>query len=438
MVDSVLVKFLPFECRLTLLNARRRLSPLASFQQWLKAEEDVSNRNLQDIDFDALTLILQEYFDDFLAVEFQDSFYAPFSYVSLSGINRRMLVEKTNAYENSKLQIESVRTSNLRKRRGGQVINVSKMYDGVAVFTRDGDLRIPSENYVQSKQLQAHADEFNELLFRIRNSPTSSGLDNVASISLSVDVSSGGGNVYTPTQNTNNYDFIIIIAVIVAGCSMVLLGFALYMAFRRKNYNGASPMVQSKLSPRTDTDLSPTSQRHSPPPPVQIMELHPDNDDNISEYTESVYSLPMKAKKLKVKESLSRPKDNNHHISSRFDPRYIISSKRSNDGESDRSSNDDEASFGIPHLAASEKIIERGTNKHHSSEEPTGLYPADIIDDDITSSLSAYEKGLSLLKHGKTQNHDDAVSVSSFESYGFSLDGVGDQSTFAASTKYGY
>ena len=168
MVDSVLVKFLPFECRLTLLNARRRLSPLASFQQWLKAEEDVSNRNLQDIDFDALTLILQEYFDDFLAVEFQDSFYAPFSYVSLSGINRRMLVEKTNAYENSKLQIESVRTSNLRKRRGGQVINVSKMYDGVAVFTRDGDLRIPSENYVQSKQLQAHADEFNELLFRIR------------------------------------------------------------------------------------------------------------------------------------------------------------------------------------------------------------------------------------------------------------------------------
>ena len=99
---------------------------------------------------------------------------------------------------------------------------------------------------------------------------------------------------------------------------------------------------------------------------------------------------------------------------------------------------------------------------------PSGLYPADVIDNDITSSLAEYSKGTSIGKHfhkllGEENNtnndssmvegntvtnlqgnddanndvHDGGASVSSYVSYGFSLDGA-DYSTVANSTKYGY
>lgn len=454
-MDNVLVKFLPFECRLTLI-ARRRLSPLTSFQQWMKGE-DASDRNLLVLDFEMLTYLLKNYFDNYLEEAFRDSLYAPFRDVVLTGIDRRMLAGVSNevdAFVENTFSIEPIRTSSLRKRRGA-VFNVSKKFDGVAVFTRDGDMPIPSSNVLQSKQLQAHADESNELLYLLRGSPPESGLNNVAAISLNVDVNNYDDDIIRqqPTSG-NDYDLIIIVAVIVAGCSMVLLAFALYLAFRRRNYAGARPMVEAyKLSPRTETELSPTSNRQSsPPPPVKVMEVYPEHDDNISDYTESVYSLPAQTKQQRIKESLAQVSNRKHQrISSRFNPRYVISSKKSNDGGSERSSEDDENSFGIPHLASSEKTKESERNKDieitsNKTEteadclpaERSGLYPADIIDDDITSSLSAYGKGIDTKKQHKLANNDDGVSLSSYESYGFSLDGVGDQSTMANSTRYGY
>ena len=174
------------------------------------------------------------------------------------------------------------------------------------------------------------------------------------------------------------------------------------------------------------------------------------SNDNISDYTESVFSLPKQTKQKKIKESLSPHFDNNkkhQKISSRFNPRYIISSKKSADGESENS-RDDDTSLGLPHLASTEsKVVgNRDANAYSKNStqskaedtdnDHTGLYPADIIDDDITSSLSAYGRGMGL--PNIQRNNDDGVSLSSAESYGFSLDGVGDQSTFAASTKYGY
>ena len=276
----------------------------------------------------------------------------------------------------------------------------------------------------------------------IRDASPDTGLNNVAALTLSVDVNpnipSGGNNQPIP-QNTD-VDFIIIVAVIVAACSMILLAFALYLAFRRRNYPGHQ-MIQTKLSPRTETDRSPTSMRAASPPPVQVMEVHPEHDDNISDYTESVFSLPAQTKQKKIKESLSNTNNHvkHHRVSSRFNPRYIISSKRSSDGDS-RSSGDD-TSVGIPHLASSERTSNSTSTKSNvhgeTSKERSGLYPAEIIDDDITSSLSAYGKGIGIKKQYQ-QNADDGVSLSSVESYGFSLDGVGDQSTIANSTKYGY
>lgn len=453
MTENTLVRFLPFECRLTLVTSRR-LNQLPPIKQWFSGEQ-VAKRDLLVLDFDALSVILKKYFDDYMKAEFENSLYAPFNYVHLSGINRRKTEEvltKEAQEMAEEMQIIPTQSSNLRKRRG-EVFNVSKRYNGVAVFTRDGDLEVPSTNVIQSKQLQAHSDEYNVLLYMLRQSSPETGLDSVASVTLSVDVNTGIPGTNQPTTDANDYDYIIIVAVIVAGCSMVLLAFALYLAFRRRNYAGARPMVQTKLSPRTDTDISPTSDGRSPQPPVQVMEMHPEHDDNISDYTESVFSLPAQTKQQKIKESLAvtTTNDRKHQrISSRFKPRYIISSKKSSDGESDKSSNGDETSFGIPHfpspvksksdsnLNGSKSRSPRSREVEALFKESSGLYPAEIIDDDITSSLSAYGKGIGMQKNFKLQNNDDGVSLSSVESYGFSLDGVGDQSTLANSTKYGY
>jgi hypothetical protein len=61
---------------------------------------------------------------------------------------------------------------------------------------------------------------------------------------------------------------------------------------------------------------------------------------------------------------------------------------------------------------------------------------ADIIDDDITSSLSAYGAGISNHFKSMVDKADDGESVISYESYGFSLDGA--DCIVANSTKYGY
>lgn len=459
MSGTVLVKFLPFECRLTLI-ARRRLSALSSFRQWLSQEED-QNRELLVLDFEAFTGILRDYFNNYMRTEFNNSFYAPFGSVSLTGTDRRRLEFSDNKINtkwqagerassmildetNESLEIIPVRSGNLRKRRG-EVFNVSKKYDGVAVFTRDGDLPIPSTNVLQSLQLQAHADEYNELLYMLRSASPETGLDKVASVTLNVNVNSGGGSQQQQPAQSTDHDLIIIVAVIVAGCSMVLLAFALFLAFRRKNTHGARPMVQTKSSPRTETDRSPTSRQSSTPPPVRVMEVHPQHDDNISEYTESVFSLPAQTKQKKIKESLAAVSRTKHHrVSSRFNPRYIISSKKSTDGDSEDTNHDDEVE--IPHLTSPEtkeespksNVVSKKSKQTESRKSPTkaGLYPAGLIDDDINSSLSAYGKGVGI--RNQYQN-DDGLSLSSVESYGFSLDGVGgDQSTYANSTKYGY
>ncbi len=447
-MDNVLVKLLPFECRLTLVT-RRRLSPLNSFRQWLsKTEDDELHRELLRLDFEALTSTLKFYFDDYMGSEFQNTLFTPFNYVAIQGTDRRFLKEQseveTDFHEINDLAIIPQKTSNLRNRRG-EVFNVSKRYDGVAVFSRDGDLPIPSSNLLQSKQLQAHADEQNKLFYMLKGASPDTGLDNVESVTLSVDVPSGYSTTGQQTPPASNYDIIIIVAVIVAGCSMVLLALALFLAFRRRSYVGARPMVQTKLSPRTQTDVSPTSMQTSSPPPVRVMEVRHEVDDNVSDYTESVFSLPKQTKQKKIKESLSsHPNDPKHQrISSRFNPRYIISSKKSADGGSE-SSRDDDTSIGLPHFTSTEKTATTAKYSKTLTQEKSkddfyersGLYPADIIDDDITSSLSAYVKGVGLPSN--RPNPDDGVSLSSAESYGFSLDGVGDQSTFANSTKYGY
>jgi len=65
----------------------------------------------------------------------------------------------------------------------------------------------------------------------------------------------------------------------------------------------------------------------------------------------------------------------------------------------------------------------------------SGLYPEGVIDDDINTSLSAYGNGTPL---SLNRQDDDALSMSSSESYGYSLDGVGSTVAGTTTTKYGY
>ena len=153
-------------------------------------------------------------------------------------------------------------------------------------------------------------------------------------------------------------------------------------------------------------------------------------------------------------------------VSNRFNPRYIISSRRSN-----ASSSADEGDLlfenrgateemeGVPQMTSPMKKMLMDNDKNDdespavnktavtaqsSSEKRTpgamstsGLYPAEVIEDDINSSLSAYGKGVSQHLKRMVDDQGDGASLSSYESYGFSLDGA-DYSTVANSTKYGY
>lgn len=142
----------------------------------------------------------------------------------------------------SELDIVPVRSGNLRKRNMSIVV-MNRRYDGVAVFTRDGDLPIPSANYVQAKQLQAQADENGALINMLQKSDKRTGLNAVTNIELGVSTSEGTTPVYdddyvtpnnTAPSGKNSFDAVIIIAVVVAACSMLLLGFAIFLAFRRR------------------------------------------------------------------------------------------------------------------------------------------------------------------------------------------------------------
>lgn len=501
---KVLVKFLPFEAKLQIDTSQgRRLEQASVFAKWFPSKDwnsssSSQHRKVLTLDVSQLTSVLKQYFDEYLRNEFENAngrtIYAPFSHVSLSSIGRRRLHpvdelpmdsilderwEKVETTLNSaEMDIMIVRPGNLRK-RNLEVVAISKRYDGVAVFTRDGDLPIPSSNFLQAKQLQAQADVDGILLGKLQSSPRETGLHAITSVELGVSTSEPDPALPgLPNQPSgqDSFDAVIIIAVTVAACSMVLLVFALYLAFRRRQDNGTKMQKTNEISPTTrdtEKDLSPNAKNRSFENDLPLLEIKQSGlqqDDAISEYTESVYSLPSVVKSAKkawlqqsVDSSLKRPAK----PSTRFNPKYILSN-RSN---ASSSVDEDDLLFdnrgvteemeGVPQLTSpmKEALFEaekgmimskgpsgndvegRGNKVVENSEavHGSGRYPAAVIDDDINSSLSAYANGIGISRQMKTlvDKADDGASVCSYESYGFSLDGA-DYSTVANSTKYGY
>ncbi len=591
----ILVSFLPFEVRLTIEADRLRKlvadpvvgDNIASLVGSKNNDESlpslsISHQRRRDtiqVDIDKLTDILEEYFDDYLSKGFSDlannneKLWAPFSHVSLSDMRRRRRRLLDNGIDNDEdwdadlegvfnnespldidmdmvqpmgtsrkqetITLNRVKSGNLRRRNEKTTYLVAEQYSGVAIFNKDGDLPIPSNNELQEHQLGAQADSKGHLLLALRdenNRISPSG--DVTAVSLSVALSyqstdpSINNNSNVNMQNNGipvtGTNAVIVIAVAVAACSMCLLGFALYLAFRRRQQPDGSHnnnLQLKEISPNNHrtlpatNDISPlttVTQRKGHPgdekiaPPVLEMQVHPHHDDAISEYTESVYSLPVTAGASLRSNSVSARGDLTHQqrqllrnqdehekpkVSNRFNPRYIISSKRSSNA-SDSDNEQSMAEFcgvgrgalqemeGVPQLTTPMKEALRQTQvsqSHESSDvtpltgisadirdrattarkptsgngkkssttlSPSGLYPADVIDNDINSSLAGYTKGPNVGKSFRnymagddsviTNNkNDDGGSVSSYESYGFSLDGA-DYSTVANSTRYGY
>lgn len=495
------MKFLPFEVKLQInTSLARRLEPQYSpAKKWFPLSDlnsaSSQSRKTFTLDVSELTSVLKEYFDEYLRNEFDNAdgrtIYAPFSHVSLSTINRRRLQESHdhtvdrvlgNEFMNSEptpelsdLEFVFIRSGHLRK-RNLNVVGLSKRYDGVAVFTRDGDLPIPSSNFLQAKQLQAQADVDGILLGKLQNSSRETGLHAVTAVELGVSTSEPAlprPGVVTEPNGRDSFDAVIVIAVTVAACSMALLIFALFLAFRRRQNNGVKMEKTNEISPTTrdtEKDLSPQAKGHSfesDPPLLEIQQSVLQHDDAISEYTESVYSLPSavkSAKKAWLQQNVEPLMRKPAKTSTRFNPKYILSS-RSN---ASSSADEDDLLFdnrgatqemeGVPQLTSpmKEALMEAekkisfnksvsGSNGTHDRRQEgkgvtgSGLYPAEVIDDDITSSLSAYANGIGISKQMKTlvDKADDGASVCSYESYGFSLDGA-DYSTVANSTKYGY
>jgi len=191
---KVLVKFLPFEVKLqidTSLNRRLRhaYSPINWFSSSDSANPALQHRKAFELNVSELTSVLKDYFDEYLQTEFDNAngktIYAPFSHVSLSSLSGRRLSDQSDRVQmdgiiNSKSPIDSlldadqasdmdlqtdmdvdlvpIRPGNLRRRKL-DIVFISRRYDGVAVFTRDGELPVPSPNFLQAKQLQAQSDE---------------------------------------------------------------------------------------------------------------------------------------------------------------------------------------------------------------------------------------------------------------------------------------
>lgn len=217
-------------------------------------------------------------------------------------------------------------------------------YEGVTVWTRQGDLLIPDETVVAAIQTQAFIQE-DGLLEALQAADPSTGLgDAVTNVRASINSSGGGGG--GGSSSNGGLDVIIIVAIAIAGLAFVLLGFALYMAWRH-----------SKETERKG---------------------------------------------------------------------HALGSPEGTGDESDFG----EASASGKRASAAAKAATQPALPTEVEASASGLYPESVISEDISTSLTAYyQSGMGSKRmqngNGNTNNNilNDAASVSSMESYGYSLDG---------------
>mmetsp|Transcript_2586 Transcript_2586/g.3656 ORF Transcript_2586/g.3656 Transcript_2586/m.3656 type:complete len:608 (-) Transcript_2586:370-2193(-) len=462
----------------------------------------------------------------------------------IDGDKDRLLTD--NLFVNYELldSFELVPSQNLRKTAITYTMD-STQYNGVAIFRREGTLAVPSDNLIQTLQLQSFSD-INSITTNLQKS---SGYETVTAVSANVlkleDLNGSSVQPESPPKS-GGFNTIILVSVIIAGTSMILLAIALFLAFRRKqNYVKATShnrlhvtqayphQPHHPLGPDDEDEVynyqmktfrgqSGETERITPDnsaaltPPV--IETH-DHEDTISDYTESVFSTSMTNVKsptegdrekvaawLETKKRAGSPAVTGSNqpeskASSRFQPRFLrtkssmtaptnnqsppenkeknaslndvstpihstvnenqfdplqpltdmslagsqsssLQTSSIRDGSED---NDDLSTLGpysITEMIQQRKgsfssknsVGSRQSSKKEGKHESI-LYPDSIMDEDIQSSLYAYESRQNNLKGNARKEGDDNdgdASYISVDSYGFSLDGAtayGDTST---------
>jgi hypothetical protein len=464
MSSLTLRKLLPF--KLTFFREQASIGQRAL--AFLKQQSRDLDTTSYPVDEESLRLALQEYMFE----SFEETLsYGPFKDIVLSPLTVRSLLmnesQQDESHQEANIPTSNQNRNHLRKRYLALSTHVYS-YEGIARFVRKNDSNpdsIPSENKVQIAQLNSFDDMNSDFLPILKSKAPQTGLSTIVNIeakTLSISPPATTTGPATDSSSGGGVDIIIVIAVSVAACSMVLLAFAVYLAFRRRRANQAgyrqhshddkpekAPSIQAKLTEESD---SPASKRSQNSPPV--IEIHNDKDNmSVSDYTESVFSAPI-GNGGSGYMSKWVPAKGNVKPSSFLSPKYINSSEKKSPthhrGYIEDSGVEQDEMAGVPPLSTPQRnelnyqkyqqknSLSPSSHQNRgraesSGDSSLGLYPDSQINQDIRSSLEAYGKHLS-----HVEALDDGHSISSVESYGFSLDGVGDNSTLANSTRYGY
>jgi len=475
----VLVELLPFEIDLYFapsVRIKRQLED-SNVHQWreesvvdLKTRDLVSSR--VSIDMTLFSNKIESYLNDYFTKAFNgknNSAYATFNSVVLSIMSRRLTQQSLHSNDyltnHNPMHRELVSNSTIAIRFGG-----------AAIFLRDGTTSIPKTTIVQSLELDALADSDRLLLYSLQNSSYASGFSTVTSLSTAI-ISSPIVSAPITTSKPSGINASLTIGLTVGASALTVLAFVLFFIYRRNVFfpqkekvsDGDKDIIKSNTVDISETENSPSSAA----PAMISVKLEPTFDDNISEYTESVYSAPMRKgnrswsnppqdmdsirkkqddpsfyDKIDI-DSYNRYPDDEYSagtvndesppkiaISDRFIPRYVDSpDDRNNSFTSDDSmdiakqlsrAQPRQRSSGKKTRSFSEKI--RG--RSDSGLESTGLFPDQLVENDIESSIIKYGE---LNPERSGGRGDDNSTFSSLASLSYSLEAVGDHSTTMSS-----
>mmetsp|Transcript_23489 Transcript_23489/g.32941 ORF Transcript_23489/g.32941 Transcript_23489/m.32941 type:complete len:434 (-) Transcript_23489:254-1555(-) len=277
-------------------------------------------------------------------------------------------------------EIDSMYDDNNRDLQNRDFFTAS--YKGVSVWNDVGDKTLPGDEFVYSLELSILANREDELLEALQNVTDARGLGpNV------VEVNTKLSEAEESSKDNSDLNIIIIIAIVIAAMAFILLATALYMAWSKKKEREAAYAVGTDrtagMAMSTKKDTTPTNKKNQP----------------------------------EKKKSLGRFLGGNKKQEQAAPVNYEETPKRKNYEDSDIA----------------------------PSEIGGGLYADSLISEDISTSLTAYyrsgfDNSVSNKKDGKDRNvkrtasgsANDNASISSMESYGYSLDGY--QSSIAPST----
>ena len=290
-------------------------------------------------------------------------------------------VKSSSQYEVSKdITFDSVALETASRRRqlqDGEVPDYSLLtvsFEGVSVWNRVGNEDPVNPDHVELIQRATFLED-NQLLNSLKSAEDYTGLGaKVLDVRAFITPTGSGGG----STGSNNLEMIIIIAIVVACLAFGLLMFAVIWAWRtdqskRDAYKVEHRSLQGPERTRSESDYAGSPEKQ-PEPQYQAQQVQ-------------VEAYPAQ--------------QSYHHR----------------------------------HLPQQQEIEE--TASRPPSEIQPDAYPESVISDDINTSLTAYYQNGMGYKEAKKRDGNDAASMSSMDSYGYSLDGYA-PSLSGGPTKMGY